>query len=105
MQTYTDWVDAFLLDTFDPLTGASGATGKIHDWGISRRLVKISLRPVILAGGLTPLNVRQAVLTVRPAGVDVHTGVENHNGWKEQKLVKKFVSEAREAFKTFSKMK
>lgn len=103
MQTDMDWVDAFLLDTFDPVTGASGATGKIHDWGISRRLVEISTRPVILAGGLTPLNVRQAILMVRPAGVDVHSGVENHNGNKNRQRVKKFVSEAREAFKSFAK--
>ena len=103
MQTCTDWVDAFLLDTFDPVTGASGATGKVHDWEISRRLVEISNRPIILAGGLTPMNVGQAILTVRPAGVDVHTGVENHNGNKDLQRVKKFVSEARKAFKTFEK--
>lgn len=103
MQTYTDWVDVFLLDTFDPVTGASGATGKIHDWGVSRRLVEISHRPVILAGGLTPLNVRQAILTVRPAGVDVHSGVENRDGCKDQQLVEKFVSEARKAFSTIER--
>ncbi|OGB65888.1 MAG: hypothetical protein A2Y94_11470 [Caldithrix sp. RBG_13_44_9] len=99
MQSCIEWVDAFLLDTFDPITGASGATGKIHNWGISRRLVEISHRPVILAGGLTPLNVCQAILTVKPAGVDVHSGVENRDGCKDQQLVKKFVSEARKAFR------
>ena len=47
-------VDGFITDTFDPATGASGATGRTHDWAISRRLVELSPRPVILAGGLTP---------------------------------------------------
>ncbi|MDP3910455.1 MAG: phosphoribosylanthranilate isomerase, partial [Gemmatimonadales bacterium] len=54
------YVDAFLIDTFDPTTGASGATGRTHDWSTSRALVEISTRPVILAGGLTPENVRRA---------------------------------------------
>jgi phosphoribosylanthranilate isomerase len=98
MQSYTEWVDAFLLDTFDPISGASGATGKIHDWGISRKLVEMSNCPIILAGGLTADNVRQAILTVKPAGVDVHTGVENRIGCKDRQLVEKFIAEARKAF-------
>jgi phosphoribosylanthranilate isomerase len=64
------FVDAFITDTFDPKTGASGATGKTHDWRVSRRLVELADRPIILAGGLTPENVKRAILEVRPAGVD-----------------------------------
>src|SRR4030095_9335867 len=60
------FVDAFITDTFDPKTGASGATGKTHDWRVSRSLVEVSDRPVILAGGLTPENVKRAILEVRP---------------------------------------
>lgn len=45
-------IDAFITDTHDPLTGADGATGKTHDWRISRRLVEALDRPVILAGGI-----------------------------------------------------
>lgn len=45
------FVDAFLTDTFDPATGASGATGKAHDWAISRRLAETLPKPLILAGG------------------------------------------------------
>jgi phosphoribosylanthranilate isomerase len=45
------FVDAFITDTFDPKTGASGATGKTHDWRVSRRLVELADRPVMLAGG------------------------------------------------------
>lgn len=94
---YGAYVDAFLTDTFDEGTGRWGATGKTHDWTISRRLVEHSARPVILAGGLSPDNVRSAVLEVRPAGVDTHTGVEDADGRKSQRLVEKFISEARDA--------
>lgn len=93
------FVDAYITDTFDPSTGASGATGKIHDWSISRRFVEDSPRPVILAGGLNPGNVRSAILKVRPAGVDAHTGLENASGRKDKDLVKNFVTEAQEGFR------
>ena len=92
------FVDAFITDTFDPKTGASGATGKTHDWRVSRRLVELADRPVILAGGLTPENVKRAILEVRPAGVDSHTGVEDSTGRKSGEKVQKFLSEAYEAF-------
>jgi len=92
------FVDAFIIDTFDPATGASGATGKTHDWHVSRRLVELSERPIILAGGLTPENVQRAILQVRPAGVDSHTGVEDWTGRKNQARVRKFLTQAYEAF-------
>jgi phosphoribosylanthranilate isomerase len=92
------FVDAFITDTFDPKTGSSGATGKTHDWGVSRRLVELADRPIILAGGLTPANVKRAILEVRPAGVDSHTGVEDSSGRKSREKVQKFLSEAYEAF-------
>jgi len=91
-------VEAFITDTYDPETEACGATGKTHDWQVSRRLVEISPRPVILAGGLRPENVARAIREVRPAGVDVHTGVEGSNGRKDARLVRAFVQQAREAF-------
>jgi phosphoribosylanthranilate isomerase len=99
------FVDAFIADTYDPATGASGATGQTHDWSVSRRLVELSDRPVILAGGLTPDNVRRAVLEVRPAGVDAHTGVEDASGRKSREKVQKFVSEARAAFEALREMR
>jgi phosphoribosylanthranilate isomerase len=92
------FVDAFITDTFDPKTGASGATGKTHDWRVSWRLVELAKRPVILAGGLTPENVKRAILEVRPDGVDSHTGVEDSTGRKSREKVRKFLSEANEAF-------
>jgi len=97
-QRLAHWVDAFITDTFDPVTGARGATGKTHDWAVSRRLVEVSPKPVILAGGLNPDNVREAIRTVRPAGVDVHTGIEGKDGRKRRDLTSRFVTQARKAF-------
>jgi phosphoribosylanthranilate isomerase len=91
-------VDAFLTDTFDPGTGASGATGKAHDWDISRRLARELPRPLILAGGLNPGNVGAAIAAVRPAGVDAHTGLEDARGAKDEAKVRRFVAEARAAW-------
>jgi len=99
---FSDLVDAFITDTYDPVTGATGATGQTHDWEISRKIVEYSAKPVILAGGLNPTNVREAILTVKPAGVDAHTGVENSAGWKDANLVRQFISNARQAFDLIS---
>lgn len=98
VKTLSQWVDAFITDTFDPTTGAEGATGKTHDWSISKKLVEISPKPIIIAGGLNHSNVRNAILEIRPAGVDVHTGVESDNGRKNYELVKKFVEESKNGF-------
>ena len=92
------YVDAFLTDTYAPDTGAAGATGRTHDWALSRRLVELSPRPVVLAGGLTPANVRRAIAIVQPAGVDVHTGVEDASGRKARSKVLAFLAEARAGF-------
>ena len=92
------YVDAFIPDTYDPETGASGTTGKTHDWTISRKFVELSTKPVILAGGLNADNVREAIVAVKPAGVDAHTGVEGANGRKDSEMIQRFVSEARAGF-------
>ena len=68
--------DILLLDTkVDGFPGV-GATGAVHDWDISRRIVErvTGQARVILAGGLVPENVRQAIDTVQPWGVDSNTG-------------------------------
>lgn len=98
----SDWTDAFITDTFDPVTGAEGATGKTHDWSISKNLVMLSPKPVIIAGGLNPSNVKQAILEIKPAGVDVHTGVELSNGRKGTELVKSFIAESIKGFELLS---
>lgn len=95
IEEFEPFVDAFILDTFDEETGASGATGKTHDSKISRELVLKANRPVILAGGLTPVNVTKIIRDVRPAGVDCHTGIEDENGNKDRKKLRMFVQRAR----------
>jgi len=91
--------DALILDSFDPATGRAGATGLTHDWGISARIVQAAQVPVILAGGLTPENVWEAIKTVRPHGVDVHTGVENPDGSRNFTKIEKFTRSALAAFR------
>lgn len=96
--SFSPYVDGFITDTYNPATGACGATGKTHNWDISRRLVDISPKPVILAGGLNVDNIHRAIVHVRPAGVDAHTGVEGPHGRKDPDLVRAFVREAKAAF-------
>lgn len=93
-----EWVDMFITDTFNPATGAKGATGMVHDWDISAELVRISPRPLMLAGGLNPGNVADAIEKVRPAAVDAHTGLEDATGRKDRLKVRRFVEQARKAF-------
>jgi len=72
-KSYDGIVDFLLLDSYregDPQIGALGVT---HDWSISRRIVESVQTPVILAGGLGPDNVAEAIIAVRPAGVDSKT--------------------------------
>lgn len=98
IDSHKNLFDCFIIDTFDPKTGASGATGKVQDWNVSQKLVQHSPKPVILAGGLTPQNVALGIEVVKPFAVDVHTGVEDKTGIKTATLVQSFVEQAREAF-------
>lgn len=90
-------VDAVILDTYDTASGRGGATGMTHDWAISRAIVAAIRTPVILAGGLTPENVAQAIASVRPWGVDVHTGVEHADGRRDFDKIRAFVARAKGA--------
>lgn len=91
------FVDACITDTFDPESGARGATGKTHDWSVSAALAHALPVPLLLAGGLTPDNVAAAVRAVQPFGVDAHTGLENERGDKDEAKVRAFVRRAKEA--------
>lgn len=88
-RSYEPFVDALLLDSRSE--GRIGGTGKVHDWSISRRIVATVRIPVILAGGLTPDNVLEAIDTVNPYGVDVNSGVEFPNGEKDPEKERTFV--------------
>jgi phosphoribosylanthranilate isomerase len=81
MLPYEDVVRGFLLDAWAP--DAAGGTGRRFDWSIALDAVARLSRPVILAGGLTPENVREAVETVSPWGVDASSGVEKSPGRKD----------------------
>jgi phosphoribosylanthranilate isomerase len=70
---YEEIVDFLLLDSHKPGDLQVGARGVTHDWRISQRIVKMVKLPVILAGGLGPDNVANAIRLVRPAGVDSKT--------------------------------
>lgn len=73
------FVDALLLDSGNPglKTKVLGGTGKVHNWELSKRIVELSTIPVLLAGGLNPENIRQAIEEVQPWGVDVCSGVRS----------------------------
>jgi len=86
-------VDAVLADTFVP--GRAGGTGKSFDWKYLANN-KPSL-PLILAGGLTPENVRQAIAELKPYAVDVSSGVET-NGVKDANKIRAFIREVKGSF-------
>lgn len=83
-----DYADALLLDSGNPFLQVKllGGTGKIHNWEISRKIVEQVNIPVFLAGGLNPSNVREAIETVQPFGVDVCSGVRTQGMLDESKL-------------------
>ncbi len=86
--------NAILLDSFS--RGQYGGTGKVHDWKLSRQIREaVAPTPVILAGGLKPENVKEAILAVQPYAVDVASGVELRPGIKDPKKVRAFVENAK----------
>lgn len=86
---YDTVADALLVDSLDE--SGAGGTGATHDWERTRGLVADLSSPVVLAGGLTPDNVAEAVETVDPFAVDVASGVEERPGRKEPAAVDAFV--------------
>jgi len=87
-------VAAFVLDAYVP--GARGGTGLPVSVELAREAVESGAR-VVLAGGLTPDNVRDAVAAVRPYAVDVSSGVEEKPGIKDRRKMEDFVAAVREA--------
>ena len=91
--------DYLILDSRAPQEAVIGATGQTHDWNISARIVAESPVPVILAGGLSPDNVAEAIARVRPWGVDslTRTDFPGRRGHKDPERVRAFVRNARAA--------
>jgi phosphoribosylanthranilate isomerase len=86
-------LNAYLLDAFD--ADRLGGTGKTFDWNAAREAKRYG--PIILAGGLTPENVGQAVRVVRPFAVDVASGVESAPGIKDSAKLSAFFAAVTEA--------
>jgi phosphoribosylanthranilate isomerase len=88
-------VDALLLDSGNPNLKIKelGGTGRVHNWTLSKQICDNSKCPIILAGGLTPENVRQAIEEVQPFAVDVCSGVRT-NGLLDKKKLSGFVKNA-----------
>jgi len=84
--------DAWLLDSF--VQGKHGGTGAQFNWDLAVESKKLG-RPIILAGGLTPENVADAVRKVRPFAVDVSSGVESSPGKKDHGKVRRFIASAK----------
>jgi len=94
MEPYKDCVAGFVLDTY--VKGQKGGTGKTFDWALARE-AKI-YGPVIVAGGLTPDDVQDAVRQVKPYAVDVSSGVESAPGIKDHDKMRRFVERVRFCF-------
>lgn len=89
-----DYVDALLLDALHATV--LGGSGTRFDWDLVKDLRSKSKKPFILAGGLTPANVEQALESVKPYGVDVSSGVEDKvPGAKDHKLIAEFITNVR----------
>lgn len=84
-------VRGVLIDAFTDQ--AYGGTGQTVDWTLAQEAARST--PIILAGGLTPANVAEAISQVRPYGVDVSSGVERSPGKKDPEKVKTFMDAAR----------
>jgi len=92
VRRYDGVADAILLDS--TTEDGAGGTGETHDWHAARAIADDCSTPVVLAGGLTPENVADAVRTVDPYAVDVSSGVERTDGEKDHEAVVSFVRNA-----------
>jgi len=90
-------VDAILLDSGNPTLAVKelGGTGRRHDWKLSRKIVETCGKPVFLAGGLNPENVREAIEVVQPFGLDICSGVRTDGNLDMFKLERFFAAASR----------
>lgn len=95
MRHWSPYAERFVIDTYHP--NQLGGTGVAHDWQRAARICMHAPKPTILAGGLNPENVAEAVRTVLPAGVDVSSGVEAQLGRKDPAKVRVFIQCAKTA--------
>jgi phosphoribosylanthranilate isomerase len=96
---YQQAADYILLDSYAGVGTQAGTAGKPHEWTISRRVVERSRIPVVLAGGLAPENVAEAISAVKPWGVDsfTQTDLVGQRGRKDLARVREFIASVRAA--------
>jgi phosphoribosylanthranilate isomerase len=96
-QSYDGIADMLLLDSYRPGDVQIGAVGVTHSWEIDKKIVERVRIPVIIAGGLGPDNVRDAIRMVRPAGVDSKTKTDKDDGshTKDLQKVERFVLQSK----------
>lgn len=90
LKEYEKVCDFILLDSANSKK-QMGGTGKTADWNMAREIVEKSKLPVILAGGLSPKNIKEAIKKVNPFAIDVNSGVESKPGKKDKKLIEKLL--------------
>ena len=95
VKLFTDVSNAILLDTINFATNQVGGTGKTHNWDIDKKIVEETSANIIVAGGLNKNNVKEAVLKIKPFGVDVNSGVQNEFGFKDYDKLKEFIYNAK----------
>lgn len=88
-------VDAVLLDTISG--GRRGGTGRRHSWDLASRIVRSTDLPVFLSGGITPLNVDEAIRKVKPYGIDLCSGIEREKGRRDPAKLRRLMEKVEEA--------
>lgn len=100
LKLYEPYCDFFLLDSRD--SGYTGGTGKENNWKMCKELIKITEKPVFIAGGLNPENVKNAIEETQPYGVDVSTGISCYSerylkkDRKDANKIEKFIKISKE---------
>lgn len=100
LKLYEPYCDFFLLDSRD--SGYTGGTGKENNWKMCRELIKLTNKPVFIAGGLNPENVKSAIEETKPYGADVSTGISCYSesylrkDRKDANKIEKFIKIAKE---------
>lgn len=100
LKLYEPYCDFFLLDSRD--SGYTGGTGKENNWTMCKELINLTEKPVFIAGGLNPENVRGAIEETMPYGVDVSTGISCYSerylkkDRKDHSKIEKFINISKE---------
>lgn len=102
---YAEVADMILLDSGNPNLEIKelGGTGRVHNWELSRKIVESISIPIFLAGGLKPENIREAIETVRPFGVDLCSGVRTNRKLDLEKLGMFFTAIRQKSREDFSR--